>query len=295
LAPPSWFLTGIDEALLYARHRAMNRPQLIIEGIMAASEQSYLRDVQYRFPDRLKARSILHTRYGRGDWFDWLSANIPLPVGGVVADVGCGAGSFWTTASQTVPSDLALRLFDISQGMVDAACVSIAAMDRWHDIEAAVADAVALPLADASVDTTIAVHMLYHLPEPAAGLKEMARIKREGGAVAVVLNPAGTMGELSALAREPLGGKPDPRPEPLSSEQGLALMQSEFASVDVIRYDDELRVTDPIDLLGYLSSLPIADNPGFMEKLVVAVEDAFRRTGGVFTITKASELLIGRK
>ena len=72
-------------------------------------------------------------------------------------------------------------------------------------------------------------------------------------------------------------------------------MQSEFASVDVIRYDDELRVTDPIDLLGYLSSLPIADNPGFMEKLVVAVEDAFRRTGGVFTITKASELLIGRK
>lgn len=54
-------------------------------------------------------------------------------------------------------------------------------------------------------------------------------------------------------------------------------------------------MTDPTDLLGYLGSLPIADKPGLMEKLTAAVEDAFRRTDGVFTITKASELLIGRR
>lgn len=44
----------------------MTGPQLLTEVIMSDSEQSYLRDVQYRFPDRLKARSILHTRYGPG-------------------------------------------------------------------------------------------------------------------------------------------------------------------------------------------------------------------------------------
>lgn len=262
---------------------------------MADSEQSYLRDVQYRFPDRLKARSVLHARYGRGDWFEWLSTNIPLSAGGVIADVGCGAGSFWTNAPQSVPSDLRLRLFDISDGMVDSARAAIAAMQRWQDVEAFVADAVALPLADASVDTTIAIHMLYHLTDPASGLKEMARVTREGGVVAVVLNPAGTMAELSALARAPFGGEPDSRPEPLSSEQGLALMQREFESVDVVRYDDELRVTDPVDLLGYLGSLPIADKPGVMEKLAAIVEDAFRKTDGAFTITKASELLLGRR
>lgn len=262
---------------------------------MSDGEQSYLRDVQYRFPDRLKARSILHTRYGRGDWFEWLSTNIPLPAGGVIADVGCGAGSFWTNAPQSVPSDLRLRLFDISEGMVDAARAFITAMQRWHDVEATVADAVALPLPDASADTTIAIHMLYHLANPASGLREMARVTREGGVVAVVLNSAGTMAELSALARAPFGDETDSRPEPLSSEQGLVLMQSEFASVEVVRYDDELRVTDPVDLLGYLGSLPIADKPGVMEKLADAVEDAFRRTDGVFTITKTSELLIGRR
>ncbi|WP_210428701.1 class I SAM-dependent methyltransferase [Novosphingobium sp. SG707] len=196
------------------------------ESVMVDSEQSYLRDVQYRFPDRLKARSILHNRYGRDDWFEWLSSNIPLLSSGVIADVGCGAGSFWTNAPQSVPSNLRLRLLDISEGMVDAARTSIGAMQRWHDVEVSVADAVALPLADASADTTIAIHMLYHLADPASGLKEMSRVTREGGAVAVVLNPAGTMAELSALARAPFGDEPDPRPEPLSSEQELALMRA---------------------------------------------------------------------
>lgn len=260
---------------------------------MADSELSYLRDVQYRFPDRLKARSVLHTRYGRGDWFEWLAANVPLPAGGTVADVGCGAGSFWTNAPQTVPSDLKLRLFDISRGMVEAARTSIDAMRRWVDVEVLVADAVSLPLLDASVDTTIAVHMLYHLADPAAGLREMARITRSGGTIAVVLNPADTMAELSALARAPFGDGLDPRPKPLSSEEGLELMRREFSRVEVIGYDDQLCVTDPIDLLGYLSSLPFADKPGVMEKLAAAVEDAFRQSDGVFMITKASELLLG--
>lgn len=88
---------------------------------MASDEQRYLRDVQYRHPDRLAARSLLHTRYGRGDWFEWLAENIPLPQGGVVADVGCGAGAFWTNAPGLVPDDLRLHLFDISEGMVQAA------------------------------------------------------------------------------------------------------------------------------------------------------------------------------
>lgn len=262
---------------------------------MANGEQNYLRDVQYRFPDRLTARSILHNRYGRGDWFEWLAANIPLSANAVVADVGCGAGSFWTNAPKAVSSDLRLRLFDISEGMMEAARASITGLHRWADVEVSVADAVALPLSDASVETTIAVHMLYHLADPAAGLQEMARITRDGGTVAVVLNPAGTMAELSALARASFGSDSDPRPKDLSSEQGLALMQREFSRVKVIRYDDQLRVTDPIDLMGYLTSLPFADEPGVPEKLAVVVADAFRQADGVFTITKASELLLGRK
>lgn len=260
---------------------------------MIGNEKSYLRDVQYRFPDRLKARAILHTRYGRGDWFEWLVQHISLPMGSTVADVGCGAGAFWVHAPHTVPSDLKLRLFDISEGMVDAARSSIGALNRWREVEVSVADAIALPLADASVDATIAIHMLYHLAEPAAGLKEMARITRDGGKVAVVLNSAGTMAELSELIRMASKGTAKGLPEPLSSEQGLVLMQQEFQNVEKIRYHDELCVTDPVDLLGYLTSLPFADTPEMTERLATIVDDAFREGQGVFKISKASDLLLG--
>jgi SAM-dependent methyltransferase len=261
---------------------------------MTERDYAYLRDVQYRFPDRLNARAILHTRYGRGDWFEWLAANISLRSRETVVDVGCGAGSFWTNAPDAVTSDLRLRLFDISPGMVDAARTSIDRMQRWKDVEVSVADAVALPLGDARANVTIAIHMLYHLADPAAGLKEMARVTSTGGVVAIVLNPAGTMADLSALVRDTLGGGRDPRPEPLSSEQGLALMRRMFGDVDVIRYDDTLRVTDPVDLLGYLASLPIADTSGAMQAMTAAVERLFRRNDGVFTITRASDLLLAR-
>ena len=158
---------------------------------MSTDEQHYLREVQYRHPDRLKARSLLHTRYGRGDWFDWLAGNIPLPSGGVIADVGCGAGAFWTNAPRTVPDNLKLRLFDLSPGMVEAANRAVADLNRWSDVRAKVADAATLPLESNNVDTMLAIHMLYHLSDPAVGVREFARVLRPGGTVAVVLNPPG--------------------------------------------------------------------------------------------------------
>ncbi len=261
---------------------------------MSSSELNYLRDVQYRFPDRLKARSILHTRYGRGDWFNWLADHIPLKPNSVVADVGCGSGSFWTNAPASVPDDIRLKLYDLSVGMITAAHSSVASLERWRDVEAQVADAVDLPLPDNSVDTTIAVHMLYHLTDPTAGLREMARITRTGGAIAVVLNPIATMGELSALVDAALARTFSSQTQPLSSDEALTLMRAMFARVDCVRYDDELRVTDPVDLLGYLTSLPVAEAPDATKKLALEVHRVFAENGGLFRITKASDLLIAR-
>lgn len=70
-------------------------------------------------------------------------------------------------------------------------------------------------------------------------------------------------------------------------------MRSRFAQVDVVRYADELKVTDPVDLLAYLGSLPYAEADGAMEKLATAVDNAFRRSDGVFSISKASDLILG--
>lgn len=261
---------------------------------MNTEERRYLREVQYRNPDRLKARALLHTRYGRGDWFGWLADNIPLPPGGVIADVGCGAGAFWTNAPRTVPDDLKLRLFDLSRGMVEAATRAVADLKRWSDVRAEVADAAALPLETGGADAVLAIHMLYHLSDPATGIREFARVLRPGGTVAVVLNPEGTMAELSSLIDVAFRRTPGKRHEPLTSNQALPLLKSVFGSVELIRFDDQLTVTDPVDLLAYLLSLPIAEGEQAQEALAAAVSSAFSRRGATFSISKAADLLLCR-
>ncbi|MGH9041019.1 MAG: class I SAM-dependent methyltransferase, partial [Acidimicrobiia bacterium] len=49
----------------------------------------------------------------------------------------------------------------------------------------AVADIRFLPLAAAAVDDTVAAFVLNHLPDPAAGLAELRRVTRPGGAILV--------------------------------------------------------------------------------------------------------------
>ncbi len=261
---------------------------------MAGDEQSYLRDVQYRFPDRLAARALLHTRYGRGDWFAWLESKLPLPPDSVVADVGCGAASFWSNASPRVSNRLSLRLFDLSPGMIEAATRAMVELDRWADVRAEVADAADLPLQAGSIDTVLAIHMLYHLPDPEAGVREFARVLKPGGAVAVVLNPGGTMAELSALIDSALGRTPTERREPLTSDQALPMLQTCFGSVERFRFDDRLAVTDPVDLLAYLLSLPVAGEDQARERLAAAVAAAFPRSDVIFPISKAADLLVCR-
>ena len=261
---------------------------------MITDGQSYLREVQYRHPDRLKARALLHTKYGRGDWFDWLASNIPLPPGGLVADVGCGAGAFWTNAPDSVPDDLKLRLFDISAGMVDAATQAAKRVGRWTDVDGAIADAAALPLEDGSADTVLAIHMLYHLADPAIGVGEMARVVRQDGTVAIVLNPGGTMAELSRLIDVALSRDASGRKEPITSEQALPVLSQAFGRIERVRFEDELAVTDPVDLTAYLLSLPVADSEGAPDKLASAVGQAFAGGAGPFRISKAAELIICR-
>ncbi|MGH1558720.1 class I SAM-dependent methyltransferase [Caulobacter segnis] len=55
---------------------------------------------------------------------------------------------------------------------------------RWADVEGETADASAMPFADATFDTVLAIHMLYHLPDPATGAAELRRVRetRRSGA-----------------------------------------------------------------------------------------------------------------
>ena len=73
------------------------------------TDRRYLRDSQYRETANLVARSNLHERYGRGDWFRWIASQAPWPDHGLVLEVGCGTGYASAILSKLGSSVVALE------------------------------------------------------------------------------------------------------------------------------------------------------------------------------------------
>ena len=97
-----------------------------------------------------------------------------LPRDGVrrVMDVGAGVGLLLPVLQEKFP-DAHVMGIDRSDGMLS--------LCRPGD-SVAVMDAAGLGVQSASLDLVVMVFMLFHLPDPAAGLSEARRSLRPGGA-----------------------------------------------------------------------------------------------------------------
>ncbi|CAL9580554.1 class I SAM-dependent methyltransferase [Streptomyces sp. enrichment culture] len=100
-----------------------------------------------------------------------------------VLDVGCGPG--------TITADLAVRVapgrvtaVDASAGVLEQAR-AVAAERGVANVGFEVADAHALDFADGSFDVVHAHQVLQHVGDPVGALREMRRVCRPGGVVAV--------------------------------------------------------------------------------------------------------------
>lgn len=114
---------------------------------------------------------------GPGRIYDRLSevlvAASPVPpAGGRVLDVGAGTGA----ATRAVLAAGAAEVV-----AVDAALGMLAHFPGRPPVVAG--DALALPFANACFDAAVAAFSINHLADPAAGLREMARVTRPGGAL----------------------------------------------------------------------------------------------------------------
>jgi ubiquinone/menaquinone biosynthesis C-methylase UbiE len=96
-----------------------------------------------------------------------------------VADVGCGTGFL---AAGLAPRVAQVHALDGSPAMIEAAKRNLAA---FANVTYHATDGDALPLADASVDAVLANMFLHHCPDPAAAIREMARILRPGGRLVI--------------------------------------------------------------------------------------------------------------
>ena len=147
---------------------------------------------------------------------------VGVPLGGVVADVGCGNGAYLAELARRGFGGRAIGA-DLSPGMLSAA--------RGRGIGAAClvnADATAFPLRSGAADLTLAMHMLYHVPSPLDAVRELRRITRPGGRAVVALNGPGHLSALrAALAEAGVVGPADRLP----LDEGATLLRSVFGSV----------------------------------------------------------------
>jgi SAM-dependent methyltransferase len=128
----------------------------------------------YRDASALEARIIAIHSYGTNPqpWYDFVRERLPLTRGERVLDAGAGTGALWE-----YDHGVRLTLLDRSP-----------AMGRHVQ-----GDAARLPFRDGAFDGAVCNHVLYHLARPADGLRELRRVVRPGGWVAVATNGTGHM------------------------------------------------------------------------------------------------------
>jgi SAM-dependent methyltransferase len=148
-----------------------------------------------------------------------------LMAGDVAVDVGCGTGRALPALAAAVgPAGRVIGL-DLTPDMLAQA----RAADRESCAALLLADARRLPLADAVADVVFAAGLVQHLPDPGAGLSELARVTRAGGRL-VLFHPSG---RAALAARHGRTVRPD---EPLNEANLHPLLTA--AGWRLIRYED---------------------------------------------------------
>ena len=230
-------------------------------------------------------------------WPVWVATEAAFAPGERVLEVGCGPGWFWGAAADALPADLDLTLTDLSPGMVEEAAAKVTGLRR-HRVASRVADVSNLPFDDASFDAVLAMHMFYHVPDPALGMAEVARVLKPGGRAIVTTNGRGDMHEIYALGAAAFGG-PAVNPAALAFgfDEARAIMEAAFGKVTSAPHPARLRLTDAGMIFDALTSFPPGEgaSEGQQGALRTAIADALARSGGVLDVAKETAVFVGRK
>jgi SAM-dependent methyltransferase len=110
---------------------------------------------------------------------------VPLTSDDCVLDLACGDGWYSIEFARRVREVVAV---DLSPAYLDLARQNAADTPYAERIRFEQAGADALPFADHTFDVAWCAQSFYSLPDPLAALREMARVTRPGGCVAVLEN-----------------------------------------------------------------------------------------------------------
>jgi SAM-dependent methyltransferase len=193
-----------------------------------------------------------------------------------VLDVGCGTGSFLA------------RLRDHRhRGRlcgVDASPAAVTATAGVPDVEARLGYATALPFDVGEFDVVAARHMLYHVDDPLAAIREARRVLRPGGRFVATVNHADSTPRIAdVVRRQAVRHDIEPPVLPISlvhSDNLPDMVAASFPTVAVRRHDNALVFEAPEPVIRYglalLNFYGVADDAPQREDIVRAVIDEVR-------------------
>jgi SAM-dependent methyltransferase len=179
---------------------------------------------QYADDRNLRARQRFWQH--QSPYFDivgWVLELAGLSPGMRVLDVGCGNGVYLRALAA---APVRAAGCDLSMGMLRAA----------GNPALVNADVAALPFRDRAFDAVLAVHMLYHVPDRQATVRELHRVLAPGGVCIAVTNGGRELGALRRLTERAVrhatpGWRMQRATHAFTAENGAAQLGVAFGSV----------------------------------------------------------------
>jgi ubiquinone/menaquinone biosynthesis C-methylase UbiE len=257
-----------------------------------------LRTDQYTDSSNLSARTDLHQRFSTNPvgWHIWVFDQFNFPKDCKILEVGSGPGYLWQQNQNRLQTIWDICLSDISIGMLEEARTALRSTMCYRF---AVHDACNIPFPENEFDAIIANHMLYHLPDIPAALKEIKRVLKPNSCLYAATNGPAHLKEIKAWKSQffpdleiPDWGTPTLR---FIMENGENLLSQDFNHVHFLEYADSLLVDQVEPIIRYIRSYTKLEES---DTRTIALRDFLQRKiteNGSIRITKESGMFVAVK
>lgn len=249
---------------------------------------------QYMNSTNVAARIRLHSEYSvnQEGWFPWLYRMSEIQDGMNILEIGCGNGALWLENMNHIPPDVHIMLSDISDGMLRDARNSI----NDERFSFSCFNAEKIPFEDESFDVVYANHMLFYCENIDLVVKECRRVLKKGGKLICSTYSKRHMKEITELVQEfdkDIVLSSDVLYERFGLDNGNNILNRYFDSVECIRYEDSIEISDSEPLINYIVSCH-----GNQNRILIDHYREFRdfvadKVKNGFHITKDAGIFIG--
>lgn len=294
-------IKSIDEAIkMLDSSNSLNWDKFINIISLINIDQKWME--QYETASNLNARIKLHEMFSTNSkgWMKWFFEQLDFKENARVLELGCGTGKLWQKNTSRIPNSWDITLTDFSEGMLNDAKTNL--KENIGRFKFKITDAQKIPFKDSSFDGVIANNMLYHVSDIDRAFSEIQRVLKPNGifyASTVGTNHMMEMRDIiSRFGSKKLTADSWNLTEKFQLEGGREKLSKWFKKIELVRYEDSLKLTEESPLIDYIFSMPGNKKNLFsreeLEKLTDLLHSEIIKNGYIY-ITKDTGFFKSKK